>query len=301
MAMLVMMVLSKPQKFPTNTLANLGVTYSTDQQVSANTNSPHTLLTVHQCDGSTGTQSYAVLSIITKDNYQLNINESYPAVEISNVAGVFNSSTIIGCNYNFDNNIGAITKIYNNITWKYPYNGDQQIYIRMTAINSQVSVTFQLSYTNYASEQLGKRDSRVFNNIIYETAPYAQSFSQYVKLSGIGSVFVNAYYYYYIQFCKYEITKNDYQVIATVTSDPSSPLSAFDVLFCPKSQVNDFENCNLNNFNIESKNQCACSVSQVTFDNDNDELEQGAYVAVIGEGSPPDGYNKFMLSVTLKE
>jgi len=106
--------------------------------------------------------------------------------------------------------------------------------------------------------------------------------------------------YFFFSFCNRNPPKEDYEVIITVTSDSTSaPRSAFSIAACPSSKVSNGEECTTSNFAVAVVDPCACILTSVTMTNDEGILDQGIYVNVYGEGSPPLSNGAFVNSFTL--
>jgi len=281
------------------TVLNLPITFFTYVQLNANTDQDGFIL-LPQCDGSTAMGEYAVLTIISPSDVSLNPLGNYPVVEVSTVIDVWNSSTVIGTNYYFDESEGVITTLYSNITWVYPL-GNQVIYIRYRAYNADVSISLQLSYTNDAAISPGTYDKNAFKGIQTETGKY-DYFQQFVKASSIINVPNLGYSYFYINFCSTVypfIDAISLSIIITTTSLPTSPLSATTVSACPKSQVQNAEYCITSNSYAQS-NQCGCNVNtlQLTYTSSTvNELSQGLYISIVGEGASPDNQNQIIMTI----
>jgi len=283
------------------TIVNLPVTFFTLTQLNAVTYQS-SFITLAQCDGSTAAGKYAVLTIILPSDVSLDPFGNYAVVEVSTVKDVWNSSTVIGTNYYFDENDGVITKLYSTIAWVYPSN-NQVIWIRYRSYNSDVVLSLQLTYTDDAAISPGIYDKNAFKGIQTETGNY-QTFSQFVISTSVINVANLNYSYFYLNFCNtvspFGQDSSSIGIVVTTTSLPTSPMSATTVSACPKSQVSDAEYCRTSN-EYAISNQCGCNVNSLQLQYTQttvNEIYQGLYITIVGEGGSPDYQNQVTLSIS---
>jgi len=276
----------------------LPLTFFTSQSTAITSTS--NFFKLYQCDDSTSMKKYVLMTIMTPDNINLSTSLGYAAIEVSTVQDYWNSTTVIGTNYIFDDDRGIITQVFNNITWVYP--GDNQaVFVRYRAFNRDIPISMQVTYSDDVDISPGLYDKNAYRSVTYDTGTYIK-FSQLVQSSSVFYTDTNAFAYYYFNLCPSDLPFNQdgptqiIDVIVSAISVPTSPLSATTMSICPRSQVSNPEDCIPSSI-YSFFNECACSINVVQVQYSSLWL-QGAYITVLADGSPLDNKNGYLLTVS---
>jgi len=270
----------------------LPVVYYTQGQFTAFTYpGPITYATLVQCNSSRANNPLIVISIIQPDNVAFVPDEPFVVMEISS-CNSWEPECIFAANYLYDDedNLHA----FSNVT--IPYNESQStLYFRFLAVISDISISLHTEYVNDSEIFVGRYETSVFNNVGPSVNPVL--FNQMAKNDQSSSVMTLSSVYYYISFCQAAI-KGDYTLTATVTGQPTTPLSGFDVAICSKNVVT-IQNCQVYNGGLKGiyAIQSGASVVSAWLDSADIALSEGVFVNVFGYGGELDGYNDFILSI----
>jgi len=198
-------------------------------------------------------------------------------------------------NYNWDT---RSPEIFTNISWIYETESDF-IYIRYRSYIRDIPITILVSYTDYSSINYGTFTSNVIPGTAATNADY-EPLLQYVKSSRTSNVKTNDYEVFFFSLCTKDWPgTGDYSITVTVSSDPSYPFSAFDLIGCAYSQFPDANDCTASNLAATSDQDAAPLVDIIMYNNQQTDLTQGVYLTVYGEGGEPDGSNVFLIDVTI--
>lgn len=276
---------------PVNTLP---VTFYTEGQKSAQTDTTGYFV-LEQCEISTAERKYATLNIICPDNPTFNTSKPYVVIELSNCKDSWNASCLFATNYVWDTQNPTI---YTNISWIYSAQSDY-VYVRYRSYIRDISITLLLSYTDYATENVGTYTAGVIPGTIATNVNYEQLL-QYVKSSRTSTVQTNDMVVFFFSLCTRDWPgTGDYSITASVVSDISHPLSAFDLVGCAYSEFPDPDDCSVSNLQAVKDQDAAPLVDIVMHNDEQTDLTQGVYLTIYGEGGEPDGLNVFFIDVTV--
>jgi len=275
---------------------NLPVSYYSLGQISAQTDVTNYFI-LRQCSESTANLEYVKLNIIAPDNPSFNItNNVYVVMELSSMRDVWNASTILYTNYIWDIRQPII---YNTMIWKFA-TGPKEIYGRYRSYGRLVAITLLISYSDGETELFGQytenviRPSRMLGDYL--------ELHQYVKSASTHVVNNDDHIVLSFALCALEPPfMLDYTLTATVASDLSSPLAAFDLVACPVSAYPDPEDCTLSNLNAVVNQNAAALVSVTILHTAQIDLSQGVYLSVYGQGGNNDKSNKFVIQVEVEQ
>jgi len=275
----------------------LSTTFVSDGQILAEHDNVNYFV-INQCFESTANLKYSRLNIIVPDNPALDTssNDGYPVVELSRCKNSWEAvNCFIGSNYIWSNH----PLIFNNITWVFG-NEPEDIYVRIRSYNREVPLSLLLTYSDDGSENLGNYTEGVIPGVTAPSNTLYETLLQYVKSTTISRVSNNGAQAFFFGICSRYIPYNgDYGLSITVVGDINSPLSAFDLIGCAYSNTPNVDDCTTANLKAISNQDASPLVSITMTNNDNNDLTQGVWLVVTGQGGNIDLRNDFTIDVVI--
>jgi len=277
-------------------LINLPVVYYAYNQLTASAETIN-WLQLKPCSAGTANNANMQITIIQPSNptFVQDNQLCYAVVEVSSCADSFDAECIIATNYVKSSN--AFSYLSNNIT--IPYNASIDVLsIRYQAYVSDCAITVHITYV---SEEVPINNGIFYDEVFGTFAVPSNdptTFLQYVQSDAVATVKNLNFNSYYLSFCESDIN-GPYTVDIIVTSDPNTPLGAFDLIACSKDYIPDNSDCtyvNKNEVGVKTS-QRAASITMVSFDTSEVTLNSGMYVNVEGIGGEPSLTNDYLLSI----
>jgi len=276
-------------------VTNLPVVYYAYEQLASSTQNVN-WLQLTPCYAGTASNPNMQVTLIQPDNptFDQNTDQCFTVLEISACPDSFAQDCIIGTNYVHDG--GDFSYLSNNIT--IPYNESlTTLSFRYQSYVLGCEITLHITYV---SEEVPISNG-VFDFDIFGTSNVPPitptTFLQNVQNDQLDQVKNGQYSYYYLSFCEADIN-GPYVVSIIVTSDPSTPLAAFDIIGCSKEFVS-LDDCTYINKNEKGVvvAQQASSITMITMDSSQVSLSEGIYVKVQGVGGEISLMNNYLLSI----